>query len=81
MLEAGMERLSEKTEMCICNYFHTKSIVSGNPVALRVAGTSETASCIYHPCSFGDCSGSALEVLHNRRLESWAAGTLFTDGT
>jgi hypothetical protein len=48
-----MERLSEKTEMCICNYFLTKSIFSGDPVALRVAEKSETASCIYHPCSFG----------------------------
>jgi hypothetical protein len=67
--------------MCMCNYFLTKSIVSGNPVALRFAGTSETASCIYHPCSFGGCSGSALEVLHDRRLESWATAAFFRDET
>jgi hypothetical protein len=50
-------------------------------IAAVAAENTETASCRLHPCSLGGCCGIALEMLHSRSLESWAAATLFTDET
>ena len=54
---------------CVRHYFLTKSIVSCTLVFSRAAEKSETASCIFDPCSFSGCSDSALEMLHSRRHE------------